>query len=136
MKKKSYKAFTMLMLFVTALLSSCEKTEEDPNTSDRDKFLGSWRGFSTGPGGDINFNMNISASNSAPDQILMSNFDGTGSNTFIPAVVSGNSLTIPTFVGVDTIQGSGNYNSNNTLSFTFVVRDGQTVENRTATAQR
>lgn len=120
------------------ILNACEKdTTTEPGTNDRDKFLGAWQGTSTGTNGTRNFNMNFSASNSAPDQFLMSNFDGEGTNTFVAATADGNNFAITrTIVNGDTIEGSGVYNSNNTLSFTFTVRDGQTVDNRTGTARR
>ncbi|MBL7948693.1 MAG: hypothetical protein JNN19_06865, partial [Bacteroidia bacterium] len=65
------------------------------------------------------------------------NFDGYGSGTFIPATVSGSDFSfIRTIISGDTIEGSGRYNSNNTLSFSFTVGDGQTVDTRSGTARR
>lgn len=129
---------TSLALFcLSLLLTACEKTDEDPVTADRDKYLGSWRGVSTGNGGTINFNMSVTASNSSPSQIIMENFDGYGSGVYVIAGISGNSIIIPqNLIGSDTIIGSGSYQSDNTLSFAFTVKDGQTTDSRTATARR
>lgn len=121
------------MLFI----SSCEKTNDELDTDNREKFLGIWRAVSTGPGGDVNFNMNITASNSDPSEILMENFDALGNGTYVAGNISGNSISIPrNLVHSDTIIGEGRYLSDKTLSFTYEVRDGQTVENRSATARR
>lgn len=120
-------------------LTACEKTDDgDITGNDREKFLGAWLGQSNGNvQGTINFNMTITASNSAPDQILIENFDGYGSGTFIPATVAGSDFSLlRTIISGDTIEGSGRYSANNTLSFSFTVRDGQTVESRSGTARR
>lgn len=132
-----------MLVGVFFVLYSCEKnsTEDGPTTVDREKYLGDWQGSSDGNvNGPLNFNMTITASNSAPDQILMDNFDGIGEGLKIVASVDGNSITIPgaplNIVGSDTITGSGTYNSNHTLSFTFTVKDGQTTDYRTASAHQ
>lgn len=129
-----------LFLFLLAIgFTSCEKEDEgDVSGNEREKFLGDWLGQSTGTvQGAINFNMTITASNSAPNQILLENFDGYGSGTFVPATVSGSDFSLlRTIVSGDTIEGTGRFNSNNTLSFSFTVRDGQTVDSRTGTARR
>ncbi len=137
MKIKKILLLSMILVGSILILNSCEKNNNGPDSTDRDKFLGVWKASSFGPGGDVNFNMTITASNSSPDQILMENFDALGNGTYVPADVSINSIYISsTIVHSDTIQGSGSYNSNNTLSFNYEVRDGQTVESRTATARR
>lgn len=128
-----------LFAFLICILcfTSCEKNDEPIATgSDREKFLGTWAGNSNGPGGFRVFNMTITASNSAPDQILLSNFDGVGVGNIIYATVSGNSLSlITTLVGQDRYDGTGALN-NSTLSFSFTIDDGQTIESRTATATK
>lgn len=136
--KSSIKKFLVLIFTGSVLfLVSCEKSTDGPNTLDREKFLGLWKASSFGPGGDVNFNMTITASNSAENEVLMENFDALGNGTYVSASVSGSSVFIPrNLVHSDTIQGEGSYQSNETLSFSYEVRDGQTVENRTATARR
>ena len=87
--------------------------------------------------GSINFNMTITASNSAPDQVLFENFDDATAvaPSFLQRSADQFSF-IRTIISSDTIEGSGRYNSNNTLSFSFTVRDGQTVDTRSGTARR
>lgn len=139
MQTKSVSKIRLAVFFLLIIgLNACEKdSTTDPTVNDRDKYLGVWQGTSTGPNGTRNFNMNFTASNSAQEQILMSNFDGAGTNTFIAANISGNSISIVrTLVNGEYIVGSGTYNSNNTLDFSFTVDDGQSVENRSGTARR
>ena len=141
--KKQFKIF-VCFLFVTtfaATFYSCQKdTQNNPATStaDRDKFLGSWVSQSSGAvHGSLSFTMSITAGNSSASQIRMENFDGEGPGTFVFADISGNSISISrNIVNGDTIQGTGTYNSNNTLGFNYSFRDGQTVDNRTATAHK
>jgi hypothetical protein len=119
------------------LFISCEKTNPDgPSTADRDKFIGTWQGNSTGVGGSRNFNFTISISNSAADQVIFKNFDATGTNASIFATVSGSSFSfVSTLVGLDRYEGTGSL-SNGTLSYNFTVDDGQTIENRTGNAHQ
>lgn len=127
----------LILIGSMSFLSSCEDSENDPNVLDREKFLGEWKASSFGPGGDVNFNMTIEASNSDESEVFIKNFDALGTNTNVFANINGNSIFIPrNLVHSDTIQGEGLYHSDKTLSFTYEVRDGQTVENRTATARR
>jgi len=128
-------------MFVTGMvLWSCQKdSENNPSTStaDLDKFLGTWITQSTGTSGTLNFTMTISAGNSSASQVKISNFDAEGTGTFVFGDVSGTSVSLnQTLIGNDTITGSGSYNSNNTLSFSYTIRDGQTVDVRTATAHK
>ncbi len=122
---------------ITAL-DACQKdTENNPSVPDRDKFLGTWIAHSSGTSGELNFTMTIVAGASSANQIKISNFDAEGSGTFILADVSGTSISLnPTTIGQDNISGSGTYNSNNTLSFSYTINDGQTTDVRTATAHK
>ena len=134
MNQKKIVAIIMIAFFTA--LTGCEKTEPDLPTTDRDKFIGTWSAQSFGAGGPRTFTLTITASNSAPDQVLMNNFDGGGTNTFVPANINGNTLSIiRTVISGETIEGSGAYSGGN-LSFTFTIDDGQTIENRTGTARK
>ena len=134
--KNQKKIVAIIMIAFFSIFYGCEKTEPDVATTDRDKFIGTWIAQSLGAGGPRNFTLKITASNSAPDQVLMNNFDGGGTNTFVPANINGNTLSIiRTVVSGETIEGSGAYSGGN-LSFTFTIDDGQTIENRTGTAHK
>jgi len=118
-------------------IDSCEPDDIAPDVS-RDDYLGGWTGQSDGPvNGTLGFQMNITASNSPANGILMDNFDGVGFGRKVIAYVDGGNITIPlNIVNGDSIIGSGIYRSNGTLTFDFTVSDGQTVDQRTATATR
>ncbi len=134
--KNQKKIVALVMIIFLSILSGCEKTEPDVAANDRDKFIGIWNAESFGSGGTRNFTLTITASNSSSDQVLMQNFDGGGSNTFVPATIEGDSLSIiRTVVSGETIEGSGIY-SGGDLSFNFTIDDGQGVENRTCTASK
>jgi hypothetical protein len=137
MKKRISTLLALVLIGSGMFLSSCEKSEDGPDVKDRDKFLGLWKASSDGPSGGVNFNMTITASNSSESQVFMENFDALGNGTYVSATVTGNSIFIPrNLVHSDTIQGDGLYHRDETLSFNYEVRDGQTVESRTATARR
>jgi hypothetical protein len=138
--KNFKRVLILLALAGITVFTGCEKTEDDSDisTADREKFLGQWNGVSSGSGGTRNFNMTITGSNSAPDQILMENFDLAGSGTYVRAIVSGNSLTIlTTTISGETYDGTGVLsNDGKRLTFNFSIDDGQTLENRTATTDK
>jgi hypothetical protein len=145
--KKNLLRFVILFSIASIVFEACQKDTQDntpaPTNSslDRDKFLGTWTTSSTGSvHGTLNFSMSITAGASSSSQIRMENFDGEGNGTFVYANVSGSSLTISQQQvqndTTDVISGSGTYNTNNTLSFTYTFSDGQTVDHRTATAHK
>jgi hypothetical protein len=132
--------FFILAVSFALLLDACSKTEDPINTSDREKFLGYWYCTSAcTQNPSSSFNMNITAGNSSPDQIVMENFDGRGVKVI--GYVSGSSFSIPgaptnVFSG-DTISGSGSYNSSTSkISISFTVRDGQTVDQCSASGHK
>ena len=139
--KKSVIKSIIAFAFIALVFQSCEKdstTDPAVSTADRDKFLGAWITTSSGlVHGTLHFTMNITEGTSSASQIIIENFDAEGSGTFVLANVGGSSVSIQQqVVNGDTIQGSGSYSSNNTLSFTYSFRDGITVDNRTATAHK
>jgi hypothetical protein len=139
MKKKNILRFLFLALILSSAIISCTK-EEDPSVTsgdDRDKFLGAWHVSSHHTQfGDKTWDMNVTASNSASDQILISNFN-LNSGTTTTANVDGSSFTIPSqVVSSETIKGSGTYSSNGKLSFSYTSNDGIATDTVTATAQR
>ncbi len=128
---------SFLALALVTSVIACEPDDAVDPTVTRDDYLGQWTCASDGPvGGPLNFTMNITAG-STSSAIRMQNFDGYGQSTYVNATVNGGNITIPVnYVGSDTLQGSGTFRSDGTLSFSYSIRDGQTVDNRTATATR
>ncbi len=134
--KRINKILTPVVIALLLFATGCEKTEPVISTADRDKFIGNWHGVSSGPGGTRNFNMTIRASNSAPDQVLMENFDGSGTGTYVNASVTGSTITIiSTLISGERYEGSGTL-SGTRITFSFTIDDGQTLENRTANADK
>ncbi len=141
MKTENIYKLVLFVALVATTFEACQKdSTTDPSvvTSDRDKFLGTWSSQSTGPiAGTLNFTMSITAGSSSASQIKIENFDAEGAGTFVLANISGSSVSIPeNIVNGDTIQGSGVFNNNSTISLTYVVKDGQHTDNRTATAHK
>lgn len=137
MKRSTQFRSFLAIAMIGSILYACEPDTVDPSV-DRSDYLGTWTGQSDGPvGGPISFTMKITASNSSPDGIIMENFDGLGQGTFVTASVEAGTISIPrNIIGSDTVQGSGSYKNNGTLSFSFTIRDGQSVDQRTATASK
>lgn len=139
MKLKSIVRGNIIILFLlcSTVFISCQKNNDiGIATTDRDQFLGTWYGTTTGSGGQRSFTLTITASNSASDQILLRNFDGAGSTSYIAATVSGSSFTMTsTLIGIDRYDGTGSLSSG-TMSFTFSIDDLQGIENRTGTAHK
>ena len=139
MKSKNFYRIVLVALVLAIGITGCQKDDTtDPGTTslERDKFLGTWKVISNSSVfGSQNWQMTINASSSSTDGILIKDFDQKPSTTTTGSV-SGNSFYIPQqIVSGDTIAGSGSYN-NGSLSFSYTVRDGQTVENVTATATK
>ena len=136
--RASFKHLLVVAIVLGTTFYACEPDDSIDPTVTRQDYLGQWIGASDGPiGGPINFTMNIIASGSSGDGIRMENFDGYGQGTYVSATVSAGNITIPrNVIGSDTIQGSGSYRSDGTLSFNYTIRDGQSVDQRTATATR
>ncbi len=127
----------IFLLVCSTVFISCQKSNDvGVSTLDRDQFLGTWYGTTSGSGGQRSFTLTITASNSASDQILLRDFDGAGSTAYIAATVSGSSFTMTsTLIGSDRYDGTGSLSSG-TMSFTFSIDDGQGIENRTGTAHK
>src|SRR6266404_1467918 len=91
----------LVVLTLIALIgvSSCQKNDNStPTTTDRDKFLGTWHVSSYGTVfHQQNWDMIVNASVTAPDQILIKDFDQqSGTTTY--GTVSGNNFSITTQV--------------------------------------
>ena len=131
---KFSKKVARLLIISAAVFNSCEKSEPEIPTANRDACIGQYAAESTGPGGNRNFTLTITASASASDQIKMANFDG--GNVTIFATVSGNNLTISQqSVSGETYQGEGSLSNGKNLTINFSIDDGQspTPENRVLT---
>jgi hypothetical protein len=146
MKRKNILRTCTAVLAVSILVTGCTPNEEDPITLPRDKFIGTWH--MTSHHSDPNqaatqyWDLVIeAASAAAAEQVVMKNFDQTGTNKTVYADVNGSNLSIPGTVvyldggGQQTIEGSGNLN-NATLSFVYTSFDGLATDSATASGTK
>jgi hypothetical protein len=134
--KINNKRLVALFFVVAVAIVSCQKNDNTtPSASDRDKFIGTWHVTANGSKSGLQYwDMTISASNSAPEQMLIGNFDALNGTTAY-ASVSGNNFSVSTqMIGNETVSGSGSYNNGN-LSFKYTAIDSQT-DSVTATAKK
>lgn len=132
---KNFLKIILTSVVIAAIVISCAKEEGDNDitTLPRDKFIGTWHVSSHGSNsGDLTWDLIIEpASAAAPEQIVMKNFDQTGTDKTVYADVSGSNLAIPGTVvyltggGQVTIEGTGSL-SNNILTLDYTSTDSQT----------
>jgi hypothetical protein len=148
MNKKSFFRIAMLAGVISIAVIGCTQNDPDDDitTLPRDKFIGTWS--VTSHHSDPNqaatqyWTLVIEpASAAAAEQVVMKNFDQTGTDKTVYADVDGNDLHIPSTVvyltggGQQTIEGSGHLNGA-TLSFTYTSFDGLVTDSATATATK
>jgi hypothetical protein len=122
----------LLLLLITGLVItfiSCEDDLfDDPFADPVDKFLGTWKCNETEvpPDGLWVYDVVITRNPQNSTEILISNFNLQGAGERAKALVTGNSLTIPTqLICDDTIEikGSGNFR-NGEITLTYTTLDG------------
>ena len=118
--------------------SSCEKDESSPQSTsdDRDKFIRSWTCNETSQQqGTSTYTITISEDNTSANTIITKNFYNLGPTTNTMMIVDGNNVTINSQnISGHIISGSGTYHSTNSLTFSFTVDDGQSIDNVTISA--
>jgi hypothetical protein len=135
--------FVLAIAFVSVFVA-CQKEDDAPGGGggsglDRDKFLGQWtvNSHHSPSGQSLFWQMNIVAGAST-NEIFLDNFDQMGAGNYVRANVSGNTFTIPTQTGPDSViyNGSGSY-SNSALSFNYTADDqANPIDNVNASATR
>jgi hypothetical protein len=133
--KKNIFRLALVAAFASVIIP-CKKNDSNPT----DVFPGTWHVTShhSPSGQTLHWDLTIVAG-SSDNEILLDNFDQIGATHYIRATYSGSSFTIPQqlYAGNNTTyQGSGTYNSNGTLSFSYTADDGVQVDNVTATATK
>ena len=134
-KGRIYKYAIVLML-ITSIIS-CSKKEDTPTSPGndaRDNLVGSWTCDETSKlSGKASYSVNISKDVASNDGIIIKNFYQLGSSTNTLGSLDGTYITIPQqSVSGYTVKGSGTYNSNTTINFTFTTNDGQKTDSVTA----
>jgi hypothetical protein len=124
MKKSANFIFGFLLISLL-FLSSCEKTNTDPDTDPRAQYLGSWTCAESALG---NYPVTISLDSSNSSQILIHNFHLWGSSGNAYLIATQNNLTLPTQnILTNTVNGSGNLVNNNKFTLTYYVNDGTNI---------
>ena len=146
MNRKNLFRTALAIVMVSMIVTGCQPDENDVIELPRDKFLGTWN--MTSHHSDPNqaetqhWDLIIEpASAAATEQIILKNFDQTGTNKTVYADVNGNNLSLPATViyldggGQQTIEGSGTL-SGATLSFEYTSFDGIVVDSATASGTK
>jgi hypothetical protein len=117
--KKSVNLIPGILLIGLLGLSSCEKTNTDPDTDPRGQYLGTW---SCTESPLVNYPVVINLDSSNSSQILIHNFHLFGSNEKAFAIATQNNLTLPSQIILNnTIHGSGNLINNNKFTLKYYV---------------
>ena len=136
--RKNIFRFAFVAAFISIIISCQKNSDTSPTGLDRDKFIGAWNVSGHGTqSSNQHWTMTIVAG-SSNSEMLLDNFDQIGSTHSVTASVSGSSFTIPQqTVSGNIFKGSGNYNSNGSLSFNYTADDqSNPVDTVTATATK
>lgn len=127
------------VVIMVMMVSACvpDEEEEPTPTDDRDKFVhgNGWSCAETSSmNGNSTFTVHINKSSSNADQVVIENFYGLGFPVKATATVNGNSLTIASQqLSGNTVQGSGNYQANGTVTMNYTVNTGSGIDTCSAT---
>ncbi len=125
-------------LITTLLLFSACTPDNETTGDDRDSFTGGWTcKDSSKSSGDVQplYSVNIAKSGTA-DTVIIYNFYNLGGSTSVIALVSGNSIVIPTQTD-DSYQmsGSGLY-SHDAITINYTAKLGNATDNGVAVYSR
>lgn len=131
-----------LFLFATVLtvsvLSSCAPEEEPTPADPRDPFVASWSvAENSSQIGFTPYTVHINKSTTNTNQVLIENFYNIGFNYKAVADISGTTVTInqQTYNG-NQLHGGGQKTGANSISLTYYVDNGSSVDTCTATLTR
>lgn len=123
------------LLLVVLATASCQPDEDQPEptpTDDRDKFVNT-NGWScqenSSQTGASTFTVHILKSSANSSDIQIENFYNFGFQNKATAAVNGSSFTIASQqLSGNTIQGSGAYQSNGTITMNYTVNNGSAID--------
>lgn len=137
MKKLLKPALFALTVFVLAL-SSCAPEEEPTPADARDPFVASWNvSENSSQIGITPYVVHINKSTSNTSQVLIENFYNIGFTYKAVATIDGTNVTIgqQTYNG-NQLHGSGSKTGANTITLTYYMDNGSTIDTCTATLTR
>lgn len=112
----------MLIVIVFVGLNSCDKTSNDPPSTDtRAQYVGSWTCTESAL---VNYPVTITLDTSNSSQILIHNFHLLGTTSKAYAIATQNNLTLPTQAILSyTIHGSGDLVNGNKITMKYYVNN-------------
>jgi hypothetical protein len=129
-------------LFVPALIGlafvSCQPEEEPTPADARDPFVDSWTcAENSSQIGSTSYTVHINKSTTNTSQIHIENFYNIGFQFKSNATISASDVTInqQTYNG-NQLNGTGNKTSPNTITLTYYVNNGSTIDTCSATLTR
>lgn len=135
---KPGKIFFLAAIFATTLFISCVPEEEPLPADARDVYVASWDlNENSSIVGPSQYVVHINKVTTNTTQIEIENFYNIGFNFKAKVNIDGNSMTIPTQTyNGNTLHGNGVKNSANSISMTYYVNNGSTIDTCTATLAR
>ena len=127
-------ASTVLVLAIT----SCQPEEEPTPADARDPFVASWAvAENSSQIGANNYTVHINKSTSNTSQVLIENLYNIGFAYKAVASIDGTNVTIAqqTYNG-NQLRGSGSKTGANTITLTYYMNNGSTIDTCTATLTR
>ena len=131
MKKFIYPLIVLLAFSFVSCEPDTTTPDENPDTDIRDKFVASWLCNETSKlNGQSTFTVAISLNPSNSSEVLIANFYLFGNDEKARALVTGNSITIPSQSFCNhIISGSGFIDNNKTtINWDYYVNDGQQTD--------
>lgn len=139
---KPMKNFASKLLFASAFaalaFTACQPEEEPTPADPRDPFVASWNvNENSSLIGNNPYVVHINKSTSNTSQVLIENLYNIGFSYKATATIDGTSMTIPqqTYNG-NQLRGSGSKTGANTISITYYMDNGSTIDTCTATLTR
>ncbi|MBI3510715.1 MAG: hypothetical protein HY064_08625 [Bacteroidetes bacterium] len=122
---------------ITALFASCQPDEPAPADA-RDVFVGAWTCAEHSTQiGNTNFTVDINKSTTSTAQVEIENFYNVGFTSKAKADISGTAVTISQQTyNANQLHGSGTKTGTNTISLTYYMNNGSTIDTCTATLTR
>jgi hypothetical protein len=128
----------LIPFLAIGFLTACQPEEEPTPADARDPFVDQWTcAENSSQIGATSYTVHINKSTSSNTQIQLENFYNIGFTFKANATVSGTSVTIPTqqYNGND-LHGSGSKTGPNTITLTYYMDNGSTIDTCTATLTR
>lgn len=135
---KMFRPALVIAAFSVLAFVSCQPEEEPTPADARDPFVASWTlNENSSQIGASTYTVHINKSTTNTSQVQIENFYNIGFNFKATADISGTSVTIPQQTyNSNQLHGSGSKTGANTITLTYYMNNGSTVDTCTATLTR